>query len=54
VDPREHLGSVVAIMKLSRDYADFMGKLNMIHPRFGQQLLIPYEYDPVKDSGTGL
>ena len=29
---REHLGSVVTIMKLSEDYDDFMKKLDVIHP----------------------
>lgn len=35
---KEHLASVTTIMKLSRDYLDFIGKLNMIHPRFGDTL----------------
>lgn len=35
---REHLASVVTIMKLSRDYADFIEKLNQIHARFGDSL----------------
>jgi len=30
---REHLASVVSIMKLSQDYDDFMRKLDMIHPK---------------------
>jgi hypothetical protein len=54
---REHLGSVVAIMNLSADYKDFTDKLNYIHPRYGQQMLIPYDfdlYDPNTDSGQGL
>lgn len=33
---KEHLASVVTIMKLSDDYPDFINKLNRIHPRFGQ------------------
>lgn len=32
---REHLASVVTAMKLSGDYADFITKLNRLHPRFG-------------------
>jgi P63C domain len=32
---REHLASVVTIMKLSRDYDDFKTKLDSIHPRYG-------------------
>jgi P63C domain len=51
---REHLGSVVAIMKLSTDYKDFADKLNHIHPPYGQQMLIPLQYDPNADSGKGL
>jgi hypothetical protein len=35
---REHLASVVTIMKLSRDYNDFMLKLDQIHPRFGDTI----------------
>ena len=32
---REHLGSVVTLMKLSRDWKDFERKLDQIHPRMG-------------------
>ena len=32
---KEHLASVTTIMKLSRDYTDFIEKMNQIHPRFG-------------------
>jgi len=49
---REHLGSVMAIMKLSTDYHDFINKLDMIHPRYGQRMLVAYE--PSDDSGTGI
>lgn len=37
---REHLASVVTIMKLSNDYPDFISKLNRIHQRFGDNLLL--------------
>ena len=50
---REHLGAVVATMKLSSDYADFIGKLDRIAPRYGQNLLLPF-YDGQPDSGEGL
>ena len=33
---REHLGSVVAIMKLSADWHDFRAKLDKLHPPFGK------------------
>ena len=40
---REHLASVVTAMKLSSDYHDFIGKLNMIHPRFGDTYALNLE-----------
>lgn len=47
---REHLGAVVAIMKLSTNWPDFMDKLNRLHPRYGDQLPLPLE----GDDGKGL
>lgn len=35
---REHLASVVTVMKLSNDYDDFSDKLDRIHPKFGDTL----------------
>lgn len=40
---KEHLASVVTIMKLSSDYADFIEKLNRIHPRFGETYALTLE-----------
>lgn len=51
---REHLGSVVTIMKLSNSWDDFIEKLNRLHPRFGDTLELPLEYANEKDDGTGL
>lgn len=48
---REHLGSVVTLMKLSEDWRDFQGKLDHIHPRIGDTIALPL-YDP--DNGRGL
>ena len=49
---REHLGSVVTLMKLSQDWPDFQVKLDRIHPRFGDTLLLPLDFDhPVGDVG---
>jgi hypothetical protein len=50
---REHLGSVVTIMKLSRNWEDFRNKLDQLHPRYGDTMLLPFEEDE-EDSGTGL
>lgn len=49
---RELLGGIVDIMKLSSDYRDFLGKLNILHPPYGQLPLLTY--DPAKDDGKGL
>ncbi|MYZ53179.1 P63C domain-containing protein [Malikia spinosa] len=40
---KEHLASVVTVMKLSNDYADFIEKLNRVHPRFGQTYALTLE-----------
>ncbi|MFJ9181117.1 P63C domain-containing protein [Streptomyces sp. NPDC102360] len=42
---REHLGSVVTLMKLSKDWQDFMLKLDQIHPRLGVQATLPFDTD---------
>jgi P63C domain len=48
---REHLGSVVAIMKLSDNWSDFKLKLDRIHPRLGDDMMLPFEQD---EPTTGL
>ena len=42
----------MAIMKLSTNYHDFIEKLGTLYPRFGQQMLLPYE--PGNDTGMGI
>jgi hypothetical protein len=49
---REHLGSVVTIMKLSRDWPDFTRKLDRIHPRIGDTIPLPFDED--EPDGLGL
>ena len=49
---REHLGSVVTLMKLSTDYKDFKSKLDAIHPAYGKTLPLPL--DAPDDNGQGL
>ena len=49
---REHLGSVVTLMKLSTDWNDFQVKLDRIHPKFGDTMPLPF--DTSDDSGNGL
>jgi hypothetical protein len=40
---REHLASIVTIMKLSDAYPDFISKLNRIHQRFGKTIPLDLE-----------
>jgi hypothetical protein len=40
---REHLAAVVTVMQLSRDYDDFIEKLDRVKPRFGETLQLPFE-----------
>jgi hypothetical protein len=53
---REHLGSVVAIMKLSADWYDFKAKLDRVHPplRRATQLSFEYADEEKHDPGKGL
>lgn len=52
---REHLGSVVTMMRLSKTWHDFMGKLDELHPRYGDTLALPFEqYRDEEDDGIGL
>lgn len=51
---REHLGAVVAVMKLSDNYLDFINRLDEHYPRFGAQLSLPLDYEQSKDDGKGL
>lgn len=50
---REHLGAVVAVMKLSDTYADFISKMDRLYPRHGDTLPLPLGYDSENDSGKG-
>ena len=51
---REHLGSVVTIMKLSKSWPDFKLKLDQIHPRVGDTMQLPLEFEGTPDDGQGL
>jgi hypothetical protein len=50
---REHLGSVVTIMKLSEDYTDFKNKLDRIHPSYGRTIPLSFYTEEV-DDGKGI
>jgi len=51
---REHLGAAIAFMKISRDYFDFIDKMDAHYPRFGEQYRLPFPYEPDQDDGRGL
>jgi len=51
---REHLGSVVTIMKLSEEWKEFMEKMDKIHPRYNSQLSLLLQYDATEDTGKGI
>jgi|HubBroStandDraft_6_1064221.scaffolds.fasta_scaffold43595_2 hypothetical protein len=53
---REHLGAVVAVMKLSADWHDFRTKLDKLYPRIGKptQLSLEFADDAETDTGKGL
>ena len=38
---RKHLSAAVALMKISRDYFDFIDKMDTHYPRFGEQYRSP-------------
>lgn len=52
-DPRllSLISSVTTIMKLSRDWPDFMSKLDRIHPAYNETMPLPFEID--FDTGIG-
>jgi hypothetical protein len=51
---REHLGSVVTIMKLSKDYPEFKQHLDRLHPPYWKTVPLPLEYDSTTDTGKGM
>jgi P63C domain len=51
---REHLGAVIAYMTVSKDYFDFIDKLDTYRPRFGEQYRLPLNYEPDQDDGKGI
>jgi len=51
---RELLGAVVAVMKLSRDYHEFIRTLDRLHPRYGETIPLLLDYDHNNDNGKGL
>lgn len=51
---KEHLGAVIALMKISKSWAGFMNHLNEHYPRLGDTPMLPMDYDQEADGGAGL
>lgn len=51
---KEHLGAVIALMKISKSWDGFINLLNEHYPRYGDTVMLPMDYDQNKDSGRGL
>jgi hypothetical protein len=51
---RVSLGAVVAYMSVSKDYKDFIQKLDRFRPRLEDQYELPFNYSPEEDSGEGI
>lgn len=54
-DPRlkDVISQSIAVMKLSDDWFDFLGKLDRVLPAQQQQLQLQLQFDDTKDSGIG-
>lgn len=51
---KEHLGAVIAYMRISRSWDEFMNLLDQHYPRYGETPMLPMDYDQKKDTGKGL
>ena len=51
---KEHLGAVVALMKISKSWGGFMNHINEHYPRLGDTPMLPMDYDQETDEGEGL
>lgn len=51
---REHLGSVVTLMKISPDWAAFKAHLDTLHPRFNETIPLDFDGNGESDDSGGL
>jgi hypothetical protein len=51
---KEHLGAVVALMKISKDWESFLNLLNEHYPKYGDTVMLPMNYDSNQDGGKGI
>ncbi len=51
---KEHLGAVVALMKISKTWGGFLNVLNEHYPRYGDTPMLPMDYNQDNDDGKGI
>lgn len=51
---KEHLGAVIALMRISKSWPVFLNHLNEHYPRLGDTPMLPMDYDQETDGGAGL
>jgi hypothetical protein len=51
---KEHLGAVIALMRISKNWDGFMNLLNEHYARYGETPLLRMNYSQDKDDGKGL
>lgn len=49
---KEHLGAVIALMRISKSWGQFVNTLDEHYPRVGDTIMLPMDYDP--DDGKEL
>ncbi|MXS84175.1 P63C domain-containing protein [Nitrosomonas oligotropha] len=47
---REHLASVITLMKISNRYGEFEGLLDRVHPKYNETMPLPFDY-PESENG---
>ena len=47
---REHLASVITLMKISNRYSEFEGLLDRVHPKYNETMPLPFDY-PESENG---
>ena len=51
---KEHLGAVVAFMQVSKDYHQFLDRLDIHKPRYNETMPLFADYKPEQDDGKGI
>lgn len=51
---REHLGSVVTLMRINKEWRPFLEQLDILHPKYNTTLSLPFDYEDDRDDGMGI